>query len=508
MKITLTVLLASASLAAAETIPGVSLQSRGLPVILFNNDSDDLKWPAYPEHHASGLWVPAGQYLPLPTIDSLDDALAPRIGPLAKTKTQGLAYCGNFGLPIWELKRDHIAALGDDPLQPILQFWKRDGRTFFFSMRMNDIHHAWFNWAHLWSEFHRTRRDLFLDPPTDEEWDTEFRPWLEGKTSKRPAISDSSVAFDYSRAEVRKYYLDTLREACRRYDLDGVELDWLRYPDLFRKGEVDAGTLTEFVREARAILDEAAKPHGHPLRLVTRLPVTPEQALAIGLDVEAWLKAGWLDAVIVGPGTSFSSCPLGRWVDLAHRHGVPVYGALERQNRNTVPRYGSPETLRAAIATLWEKGADGLYFFNFYVRDEMPLLDEFADQDRLARLPKEYFLESGGDRDLTKSGGPLPLVLKAGAPVTVPLFIADDPAKAGEASLEILCQCEGGTGAPAVSINGQLLGELKSTRDLSDLTLLLSSHALRQALKRGSNDFTFTSAAGATVTAVSVRVVP
>ena len=134
------------ALHAADANPGVTLERRRLPLLLFNNDSDDLKWPAYREHHASGLWVPAGQYLPLPKINSLADALAPRIGPLAKTKTQGLAYCGNFGVPVWDLKRDHIAALGDDPLQPILQFWKRDGRTFFFSMRMNDAHHEIFNW--------------------------------------------------------------------------------------------------------------------------------------------------------------------------------------------------------------------------------------------------------------------------------------------------------------------------------------------------------------------------
>jgi hypothetical protein len=476
----------------AEASPGASLESRGLPRILFNNDSDDLKWPAYPEHHANGLWVPAGKYLPLPTINSLDDALAPRIGPLARTKTQGLAYCGNFGLPIWELKRDHIAALGDDPLQPILQFWKRDGRTFFFSMRMNDVHHGWFNWAHLWDDFRRTHRDLFLTPPTDKEWETEFLPWIEGKSSKRPAISTSSVAFDYSQAEVRTYYLDTLREACHRYDLDGVELDWLRYPDLFRKGEVNVAT----------------KQRRHPLRLLARVPVTPEQALSIGLDVEAWLKAGWLDAVIAGPGTNFSSCPLERWVALAHRHGVPVYGSLERQNRNNVPRYGSPETLRAAIATLWEKGADGLYFFNFYVRNEMPLLDEFTDRALLTRLPKEYFLESGGESDLTKSGGPLPLALKPGTPATVPLVIADDPAKAKEATLEILFKSESETEAPAITLNGQPLKELKSTPVKAGFTLTLSSAALKPALKRGTNDFTFTSAASVTVTALSVRVVP
>lgn len=90
-----------ASLSATDdTKPTVSLESRGLPRLLFNNDSDDLKWPAYPEHHASGLWVPAGKYLPLPTINSLEDALAPRIGPLAKTKTQGLAYRGKSDITL------------------------------------------------------------------------------------------------------------------------------------------------------------------------------------------------------------------------------------------------------------------------------------------------------------------------------------------------------------------------------------------------------------------------
>ncbi len=140
--------------------------------------------------------------------------------------------------------------------------------------------------------------------------------------------------------------------------------------------------MTAFVRDARAVLDEAAKRRGHPLWLVARVSVTPERALAIGLDVEAWLKMGWLDAVIDGPGLSFASYPLERWVALAHRHGVPLYGSLTRQARGEVPRYGSPETLRAAIATLWHKGADGLYLFNLYLRDEMPLLDEFAAPSR------------------------------------------------------------------------------------------------------------------------------
>lgn len=506
---------------AAEN-PARLLHDRGLPLVLFNNDSDDLKWPAYPEHHASGLWLPAGAYLPLPTIASLDDALAPRIGPLARTTTRGLAYCGNFGMPVWELKRDRIAALGPDPLQPILEFWKRDDRAFYFSMRMNDQHHGWLNWPHLWDDFRLAHRRLFLEPPTDARWEAEFVPWIEGR-GKRPAIGTAAVAFDYSRPEVRAYYLDTMREACRRYDLDGVELDWLRYPRLFRDGEVDVATITAFVREAREILDEAATKRGHPLRLVARVPATPEQSLAIGLDVAAWLEAGWLDAVIAGPGTSFSSFPLERWVALAHAHGVPVYGALERQNRNNVPRYGSPETLRAAVATLRAKGADGLYFFNYYIRDEMPLLDEFADPARLARLPKEYFLESGGDGDLARSGGPLPIPITPGTAGTASLFIAEDPATTRACRLEILVATAPELAAPAILLNGRRLAEIAVDRPSESttppagmglekgeslLTVSSSSAELATLLRRGANEFTFTTPTAARMLALSVATTP
>ena len=177
--------------------------------------------------------------------------------------------------------------------------------------------------------------------------------------------------------------------------------------------------------------------------------------------------------------------------------------------RKSFSRYGTPETLRAAAATLWEKGADGLYFFNFYLRDEMPLLDEFADRAKLAELPKEYFCDMDMRNGPWSSLGDSSLVtLKPGTPSAVHLVIADDPAKAKETSLEIVFKAEGGFEPPAITLNGHLLSELKSTRGKADLTLTLSSAALKKALKRGTNDFSFTSPASATLTALSVRVVP
>ena len=515
----LTLLLASLATQAAEPSADM-LRDRGLPLVLFNNDSDDLKWPAYPEHHGA-VWVPDGKPIPLPVIRSLDDYLAMRIGPLANTKTQGLSYCGNFGLPIWELRRDYIAALGDDPLQPILQFWKRDGRKFFFSVRMNDEHHTIFNWAHLWDNFRRTHRHWFIKPPTEAEWETQFLPWLEDKT--KPVPSDkfpfgmwadvkikpeglrpgpklqenkAGLIYDYSKQEVRTHYLELIREACRRYDLDGLELDFMRSPKFFRDGEVDVATMTAFVTGLRAIVDESAKSRGRTIRLVARVPERIANALAVGLDVEAWFKAGLLDAVIPGEGNAFANTKIEEWVDLAHRYNTPVYAPFKNVSP---PRRDTPEAYRAAAATLWEKGADGLYFFNYYNRDKMPLIDELADRAKLASLPKEYQIEALPFN---------PLTLKPGTPATVQLLICDGPANAKETSLEVVFKGEGEFEPPKITLNGRPLNELKSTRSKSDLTSTLSSAALKEALKRGTNDFSFISPASVTLTSLSVRVVP
>jgi hypothetical protein len=226
------------------------------------------------------------------------------------------------------------------------------------------------------------------------------------------------------------------------------------------------------------------------------------------MDVEAWLKKGLLDAVIAGAGITYSANKLEEWVELAHRYQTPVYGSMERLYvpKSSFSRFGTPETLRAAAATLWEKGADGLYFFNFYLRDEMPQLDELTDRTRLSPLSKEYFVDAyfGGSH----SNGPLPLTLKPGTPATLHLVIADDPAKLKEASLELVFKTEGELEPPEITLNGRPLRELKSTRGKANITFTLNSAALKEALKRGANAFSFTSAASASLTSLSVRVEP
>jgi hypothetical protein len=482
--------------------------SRGLPRILFNNDGDDLRSPAY---GLPDLWVPAGEKPLLPPIRTVGDCLGYRIEPLARTNVTGLAYCGNFGVPVWDLPPARLAALGSDPLLPIIQFWRREGRVFIFSMRLNDYHHSWSNAAHYWDDFRRSHRHWFLKPPSDSDWQTQFLPWLDGR-GPQPKFSAESLAYDYALPAVRAHFLDTLREACRRYDLDGAELDWLRYPTLFRAGEVNAAALTAFVGEARAILDAAAQRWGHPLRLVSRVPDSPARARAVGLDVAAWLEAGWLDAVIAGHGGTFSANELEQWVALAHSHRVPVYGVLDRMNfrGKAFARYGTAETLRAAVATLWQQGADGLYFFNYYLPSEYPHLRDFEARDRLARLPKEYFLDSnhGPAFNGTVSSGPLPVVIKAGATATVSLFVADDPALASDVRIELVWQGAAGFEPPSISLNRQAVTGLRFERGPTSGVLTGGATVLKPALRLGQNQFTFSASNPATLISLSVQVVP
>lgn len=546
MKLSMTLLpavfLVTALFAPLAAVPAAEpstdlLGARGLPRVLYNDDGFDLTAQAYipvasDPFTPSSLWVPTGRHVPLEPIAALDDFLAYRIGPLEHSAVKGLSYCGNFGPAIWDLKRvgsaeakrDNLAALGDDPLVPILNWWRKDGRTFFFSMRMNDLHHSFGTFPNWWDPVRRAHRAFFLKPPTDEEWQSKFVPWLAGKGPNPCAKSVQSridVGYDYSRPEVRAHHLGILREACRRYDLDGVEFDWLRSAVYFRTGEVNAEILTEFVGQAHEIVAEAAKQRGHPVRLVCRVPDTPEKALDVGLDVEAWLKAGWIDAVIAGDGDFFSACGIDRWVALAHRHGVPVYGALDRASWGGMrfARFGSPETLRAAVATLYEKGADGMYLFNFYAQDEYPLLADFSDPALLAKQPKEYFLDPDFRRlpglhltGILSNGvrpqGPLPVECTSGEAASATLIIADEPATAKDFRLELVWTGSDDFGPPGVRINGHAVEGFTIERGKGTLTMVSTAPELATMLRRGANEFVFTTDAPATLTALGLRVVP
>ena len=477
------------------------LEYRGLPEILYNNDSDDLKFPAY--GHES-LWVPEGNQPELTPLKSFNDYLSWRIGPLAESCADGLSYCGNFGIKIWEIQHDRIPALGDDPFLDIRNFWKKEpGRSFYFSVRMNDKHHEWLDWPHLWTDYYKENRHLFLNPPSEEYWKNYILPWINHK-AKRPEIEENAFCLDYSKIEVRKHYLSIIEEASQRYELDGFELDWLRFPKYFKEGEESVTIMTEFVEKIHRILESNGLKHGKKLKLVCRVHETPEESLAVGLDVKAWIKAGFLDAVIAGHGLTFSSNPIRTWIDIAHPEKVAVYGCLERANfgKRKFDRYGTPEGLRSAVATLRHLGMDGLYLFNYYLPKDYPLFEDFIESDRMSRLPKEYFTDSG-------NACVLPASLKPGEMVLAPLVIADDPGSVAEISMELVWEGKIPEETPTVRINGiKIEGGISVIKEPCFITTFSNNCNLRAALKKGINEVSVTAKNLTTIDTVNLRVKP
>ena len=79
---------------------------------------------------------------------------------------------------------------------------------------------------------------------------------------------------DYKYDGVRRIVLTFIEEFLERYDVDGLELDWMRWCHMFQRLEAErnAPILTEFVGQVRLLLDQAAAKRG---RTRLALGVTP-----------------------------------------------------------------------------------------------------------------------------------------------------------------------------------------------------------------------------------------
>lgn len=179
-----------------------------------------------------------------------------------------------------------------------------------------------------------------------------------------------------------------------------------------------------------------------------------------------------------------------------------------------------PKILRAAVSTLRELGADGIYFFNYVVPQEMSLFAEIADPMKLAALPKEYFVDSG-------NSATIPAKLGAGEKIKVPLVVGDEPAQAQSLELEVVWDGTDKSMPPTISINGTSLTGFKErpTEFWPDIysapnpyrgkrpdnrftVALTNTEALQQVVKRGKNTVEIQAQEASTLLSISLRVVP
>lgn len=275
-----------------------------------------------------------------------------------------------------------------------------------------------------------------------------------------------ATCLDYARPEVRAYFQALVQETLDRYDVDGLELDFMRDPYLFTPGEErDGGViLTAWMREIRGLIDRAAQRRGHPIALGVRVPSQPEAALALGLDAPAWSREGLIDLLVVTPrwATIEFDMPLEEWRRRIDPARTTLAGGLEvrYQPFPTAPAQTvSPELARGAAARILAGGADVVYLFNYFqgtwaVPDFEQTLRSMRSLDSLRALPRSVGVTY---RDVLAPGEsyqpPLP---KTGPEIAIDLKLDLIPPSGWVCTLTTEFAATPGQSipAPAVLVNG------------------------------------------------------
>jgi hypothetical protein len=282
-----------------------------------------------------------------------------------------------------------------------------------------------------------------------------------------------ALCLDYAHQEVRDYYRALVVETLDRYDIDGLELDFMREPYLFSAGKEAEGApiLTGWIREVRKLVDATAAKRGHPIRLGVRVPSRPETALGMGLDAIAWAKEGLIDLLVVTPrwATLEFDMPLGHWRQLLGSSSVTLAGGLEILCRpaGEPPVVATPELATGAAVSVLSEGADAVYLFNYF-QDACPgwplpvyqkTLKAMTSLDSLLKQPRCVAITY---RDVTAPGEDYrPLLPVTGKEMAFSLKLGPMPDKGWRCELRIGVTPRPTAPAPTVLVNGKPCKALK-----------------------------------------------
>ncbi len=303
---------------------------------------------------------------------------------------------------------------GGDPVQETLDACRTYGKDFFISYRMNDHHYV-----------------------TDTAWPTHNFFWREhpeywlGDTDTSPYRRDDDRVrlLNYMIPEVRDYYYSILEELCTNYDVDGVELDFQRFPRFFHNDKIEEGAqvMTAFMARIRTMLDALGRKRGKSLKLCVRVPETIAKCEQAGLDVAGWDAQRLVDMINV---SSFYIHTMELDIEdfQARTNRAKIYGEMNYvtyQNSTASPfarRYTTIPAYHASALSLFHRGADGLSLFNY---DYVPASQRIAMAEGLKRITDVEYLKTKPKHYVVSRGfGSLPARNQA----TVDLIVPDDTA--------------------------------------------------------------------------------
>ena len=354
--------------------------------IIFNNDGND--WT----NDVDGDMIPPKLGEP----KTVENFLSKRTSALAGTQVDSIFYCdGVFNLYSHKSTetepRRHtdkylvdwawdMSEQGNEPLNVMIGFGKRHSIEVFWSIRMNDTHDA-------------GDEALFC------QWKRDHPDYLMGKKGEDfPFGGKRWSAVDYGVREVRDKVLRIIGDVCKRYDIDGVELDFFRHPVFFRPQttgqpvtQEHCDMMTDLLEKVRAMTTDVERRRGKPLLIAVRVPDSVGYAKAIGLDLVAWLEKNLVDLLI--GSCYFHLEPWRNFAELGRRFSKPVYAGLSAGSR-LIPPHKNIRIWRGEAYDALSAGVDGIYVFNVF-EPSNAIFKEIGSLETLGTLDMVYTFNPG-----------------------------------------------------------------------------------------------------------------
>lgn len=303
---------------------------------------------------------------------------------------------------------------GGDMVEVFVKRCRKRGIKPFISLRLNDSHGKEFvdqegggkileipGYAlHCVNRFYRENPQFRIDPDParvgKEFWHTRVLNW--------------------ANPEVVEWMFGFIREICEGYDIDGLELDFMRHSNFFRVEDTSfeerSNIMTSFVSRVRKLLDSTESPGRHRW-LAARLPCYLECYSPMGIDIPAFEAAG---VEILNLSHHYHTAhqtdlaEIRKWapkaaVHLELTHSVANVGTVPGKYDTSLFLRTTDEQFHTAAHVAYSHGAQGVSVFNFaYFREfgapgrgpfnEPPfhIFNQIRDPGFVATRPQHYFL--------------------------------------------------------------------------------------------------------------------
>ncbi|MEA4935881.1 MAG: hypothetical protein VB102_04465 [Paludibacter sp.] len=248
-----------------------------------------------------------------------------------------------------------------DTLELMINCCRQQNKEIFWSMRMNDLRDA--TRPEMLSQFKKNNPGFLVAT----------------QGASMPYIQNKWSGLNYGVDVVRERAVSIVQDVITRYDLDGIELDFLRHPALFKAqfyGEQvtqqDCDKITQMILDIRNVCDIEGHKRGRPVLIAIKVPDSIPFNLAIGIDLERWLNESLVDLLITG-----DYFKLGRWEHwsaLGRKYNLPVYAGMNDRRITFIPstddeyeKENEPtqiERWRGEAFMAWNGAVNGIYVCN------------------------------------------------------------------------------------------------------------------------------------------------